>query len=277
MDINCKRCDTRKPSSDFNKNAARSNGHDTYCRTCMRDLERRRQEDRKGEPVPEANQCAIKGCTDRRKGLGFCNRHLKRFRIHGNPLAGRAYKSNEKRPKRPAGLSLEESFRWFMPGDPPDGGQTWLWQGPVDGKGYGTIRFEGRNVLAHRLAYEMFVGPIPDGMIVRHKNDTPLDVNPSNLELGTLIDNVQDRVERGRSHWGPRKTSEKSQVRADAMKQRAARGVRHARARFSEADIVAIREAYAAGETQREISERYGTSQTAICLIVTRKTWKHVP
>lgn len=274
MELRCSRCEQVKPATAFNKNAARRNGYDNNCRDCMRGAEQRRREARKGEVVPVPNQCMIKGCEDRRKGHGFCNRHLKAYRMHGNPLASRNYGSTSKASKRPAGLSLEESFRWFLPGDPPPEGVLWLWPGSVDGKGYGTLSSEGRNKLAHRLSYELFVGPIPEGMIVRHKNDTPLDVNPHNLELGTLIDNVQDRMERGRSHYGPRP---KSATRSAAMRDRAARGERHARARFTEADIVAMRDAYAAGETQSSIAARYATSTAAISMIVRRKTWKHVP
>lgn len=52
----------------------------------------------------------------------------------------------------------------------------------------------------HRLAYEAWVGPIPEGMLIRHTCDTPLCINPDHLIPGTHRDNMQDRLERGRAN-----------------------------------------------------------------------------
>lgn len=71
-------------------------------------------------------------------------------------------------------------------------------------KGYGMFRrgklADGR-VLAHRFSYEIHNGPIPEGMIVRHKCDNPKCVNPEHLLLGTQKDNVADMVARKRHAW----------------------------------------------------------------------------
>ncbi|WP_454199599.1 HNH endonuclease signature motif containing protein [Nocardia sp. Marseille-Q1738] len=264
----CPKCAQTKPVIDFNRNAARYSGRDSYCRECVRAASRARQKSPKSQVVPEEKQCEIDGCTDLRKGHGLCNRHLKRLREHGDPLAGRKYMATTASKRRPNGLTLEETFRWFMPGEPPEAGIPWLWKGPVDEKGYGTVRHQGRNVFAHRIAYELFVGPIPNGSIIRHKNDVPLDINPHNLITGTRVDNVRDRDERGRAHAGPR---------SEAMRQKAARGSRHALAKLTEQDIPVIRNAHANGENQQSIADRYGVSQVAISAIVRRKTWTHVP
>lgn len=58
----------------------------------------------------------------------------------------------------------------------------------------------GRNymVYAHRAAYESEYGPIPPGMVVRHKCDNPPCVNPEHLEVGTQADNAKDMSVRGR-------------------------------------------------------------------------------
>ena len=73
--------------------------------------------------------------------------------------------------------------------------QCWLWGGALS-NGYGTITIRNRKILAHRLSYSIFNGPLEDGVIVRHKCDNTLCVNPKHLETGTYADNNQDRYER---------------------------------------------------------------------------------
>ena len=81
----------------------------------------------------------------------------------------------------------------------------WNWTGST-AKGYGQIWVGNTNLRSHRLAYEIAHGPIPDGLLVRHKCDNPLCCNPAHLEVGTDADNAMDRVVRGRSRKGlPRK------------------------------------------------------------------------
>lgn len=165
-------------------------------------------------------------------------------------------------------MTLAEAFAYFMPGSPPPEGQRWEWTGTVDEKGYGTLRHGGRNHLAHRVAYELFIGPIPGDLIIRHKNDTPIDVNPNNLEIGTLEENVQDRVIRGRTFRGRR---------SEAARAQSARGSRHGLAKLSENDVRAIRRLYAAGGcSQQRLARSFGVSQLNISMIVRGKTWTHV-
>jgi hypothetical protein len=80
------------------------------------------------------------------------------------------------------------------------GDGCWLWQASLDRKGYGTIRRkDGESTLrAHRVSFEIAFGPIPAGMCVLHKCDTPRCVRPDHLRLGTFKDNSQDASAKGR-------------------------------------------------------------------------------
>ncbi|KJK11726.1 hypothetical protein UB48_26925, partial [Pseudomonas sp. 2(2015)] len=77
----------------------------------------------------------------------------------------------------------------------------WDWQAKSRIGDYGvfTVR-AGVQRLAHRLSYEIHYGEAPPGrMVVRHRCDNPLCVNPDHLELGTHADNMRDKVRRGRT------------------------------------------------------------------------------
>lgn len=79
------------------------------------------------------------------------------------------------------------------------GNGCWLWDANVTKKGYPNLWLEGRqHVYAHRFSYALHVGPIPDGMSVLHKCDTPSCVNPAHLFLGTQLENVRDCRDKGR-------------------------------------------------------------------------------
>lgn len=82
----------------------------------------------------------------------------------------------------------------------PEG--CWPWQGQCRGPaGHGRLRLPGRGspmVYAHRLVYELRFGPIPRGLVVRHRCDRAGCCNPDHLELGTPSENFADWWQRGR-------------------------------------------------------------------------------
>lgn len=87
-----------------------------------------------------------------------------------------------------------------------DANGCWIWQGGRNGRGYGQLRWQGPVKMAHRLAYEAFIGPIPEGLHIDHLCRTRACVNPTHLEPVTAQVNVlrspvaPGAVNAGRTH-----------------------------------------------------------------------------
>lgn len=85
--------------------------------------------------------------------------------------------------------------------EPEPNSGCWLWVGRVDGAGYGAFSIgDGKQTGAHRFSYLVFVGAIPDGMLICHKCDQASCVNPDHLFVGSNRDNLIDCVNKGRHH-----------------------------------------------------------------------------
>ena len=136
-----------------------------------------------------------------------------------------------------------------------DAESCWPWTGGRTRRGdYGQVRYQGRNMLAHRLVWELVHGCRPPAdRVIMHTCDHGLCCNPAHLRMGTQLDNIADMDAKGRRRIG--------------------RGERHHCARFTEADVRAIRSDQ---RFQHVIAEDYGVSQTAIHKIKAGKTWRHV-
>ncbi|WP_096302916.1 HNH endonuclease signature motif containing protein [Jatrophihabitans sp. GAS493] len=87
------------------------------------------------------------------------------------------------------GVTAAERFFAFVEKGSTDG-DCWEWRGYRQPLGYGRFRVEGRKTLAHRYAYELLVGPIPDGLSLDHLCRNPPCVNPAHLEPVTHRENV---------------------------------------------------------------------------------------
>lgn len=134
----------------------------------------------------------------------------------------------------------------------------WPWLGTRDARNYGKFRIQKRASMvgAHRAAWMLWVGPIPDGLAVLHRCDNPPCCNPAHLFLGTILDNNADRHKKGRSG--------------------APRGIAHGKSKLTPADVLAIREQLAAGVEQEVIGRHYGVTQANISAIKYRRTWAHL-
>jgi len=93
-----------------------------------------------------------------------------------------------------AALDMASRFEGKYIPEPNSG--CWLWLAATNA-GYGVFKIAGRFRPAHRVAYELERGPIPDGMVLDHLCRNPLCVNPSHLEPVSVGENVR----RGNNHY----------------------------------------------------------------------------
>ena len=174
--------------------------------------------------------CVEDGCERRHYGRSWCKFHYQRAH-----LAGRL----EDRPRKmvPAGSTLDERLRHHGWDERPYG--CWEWRGDRSNKGYGQLATGGsRPMLAHRAAYQAWIGALPHGQIVRHRCDNPVCVNPEHLVLGTRRDNASDAVARHRTSNGERRSQHKlTDVQVVEIRQRYARGDISQRALAAEFEV----------------------------------------
>ncbi len=154
-------------------------------------------------------------------------------------------------------VPIEVRFRQYVGPTTEAGCVLWIGCKNIDGYGKIDCRVRKRMVGAHRVAYELAHGPIPDGLHVLHRCDNPPCVNVEHLFLGTQADNNADMDAKGRrvsSH-----------------------GERHRSAKLTEDLVREIRRRYSAGGiSQPALAAEFGIDKAGICRLLNRKNWKHV-
>ena len=88
----------------------------------------------------------------------------------------------------------------------------WMYTGGLNSGGYGNIWDDGRTRSAHVVCYEIFKGPIPEGLNVCHSCDNTWCINPDHLFVGTAQDNIDDMINKGRDRFRGRAILSKKQV-----------------------------------------------------------------
>jgi hypothetical protein len=141
-------------------------------------------------------KCAIRECGNEAKKLSLCWKHRKQLQRAGI----RIYR------EQLTPIQRLEYYGWTVTAS-----GCWEFNGRGDKKGYGRVKVGHAygTTAAHRLSYEAFHGPIPEGMHICHACDNPPCINPDHLWAGTHLENMQDMVAKGR-HRGGQTSSAKS-------------------------------------------------------------------
>jgi len=141
--------------------------------------------------------------------------------------------------------------RFWSKVDPAPSQCCWEWTACKYLDGYGKFRLNNQMASAHRVAYTLAKGEIPDGLFVRHTCDNPACCNPDHLILGTHADNMTDRQERNRQ----------------------TKGEQHGRSKLTAKQAMEI---YNSPLTQNEIAKLYNIGETIVSYIKSKKRWKHI-
>lgn len=124
----------------------------------------------------------------------------------------------------------------------------WLWTGYKHTKGYGKLSFKGnKTAVASRVAYELFNGPIPEGMLVCHTCDIPSCVKPDHLWLGTNAHNMMDMTQKGRQY-----------------------------SILTPKQVLKIRRLFREGVKNSRLMELFNITSSQVSNIIARRIWKHV-
>lgn len=137
--------------------------------------------------------------------------------------------------------------------------ECWEWQGAKKPKGYGNVRINKDDLIAHRVAWTLAHFPIPDGYFVCHACDNPSCCNPNHLMLGKSRANMQDMIAKGRG----------------GHKKNRAVGTRNVNAKLTWEQVCELRKLRnEQGLTYERLGEMFGISDAGARAIATNKTRK---
>ena len=193
--------------------------------------------------------CEFPGCGKPHFSKGFCVGHSKQLKA-GRELV-------PLRPRRSKGMDpIPWFYSSFDTSGGPDSCHEWTRGRHVTGYGCGDTglaKLYGTRY-THALVWILANGPIPEGLWVCHHCDNPPCGNLSHLFLGTMADDMDDKVAKGRQ----------------------ARGETAGIVKFTEAQVLVIRARLNAGESRGKLAAELGVNLSTIRDIDLRITWKHI-
>lgn len=178
--------------------------------------------------------CEHEGCDRVYSARGYCTRH---------------YNWRKRKGLIPPAPTREERF-WAKV-DKREDDECWPWLASTTIHGYGRFghqTLKAGYTTAHRASYELNVGEIPEGMVVRHKCHNRICVNPAHLEVGSYRDNSRDTTRAGRVNTQ----------------------------KLTDDDVMEIRRR-ALDESYRSLAREFGVTDRAIKLAATGATFRHLP
>lgn len=130
--------------------------------------------------------CSVDGCDRPTIALGWCTRHYQRWQKHGHPTVDLSPDAKAARTLEAKGLAISNGCT--------------VWAGYIARNGYGYMSFRGVRTEAHRVAWTLANGPIPDGMEIDHRCHNRACMNADHLRLATTSQNHQHRQGANRSN-----------------------------------------------------------------------------
>lgn len=165
-------------------------------------------------------------------------------------------------------MTPDEVF-WHLIERMPSG--CWEWRGTVSRLGYGRFYYPRyRSHRVNRIALQIALGrELSSEEHVLHRCDNPPCCNPEHLWVGTVYDNIQDRVQKGRSARG-------ANHRSKLYPELVPRGSAHGMAKHTEDEIISVKVMLADGLTHRQIETITGVGRSTVSKISRGIQWSHV-
>lgn len=161
-------------------------------------------------------------------------------------------------PRRNKEIKLNEKdiARFWRGVDKRGDDECWNWKKFKDCEGYGYIRIDYGNFMAHRVAATIAFGEIPQGMLVCHKCDNPSCCNPNHLFFGSDLDNNRDKKIKGRARCLSGEENKNSKLTSDAVRE--------------------IRRIRSDGAILKDLANQFNVGICTISAVLRGKTWRHV-
>tara|TARA_R110000868_G_scaffold131618_1_gene341717 strand:+ start:205 stop:681 length:477 start_codon:yes stop_codon:yes gene_type:complete len=155
-------------------------------------------------------------------------------------------------------MELLDQINKYLP-DILNENHCWIWNGAKDKNGYGITSQNKKTLKVHRLMYEIYYAESLKELHCLHTCDNPSCVNPLHLFAGTNLDNVRDKINKGRCYTGYQK------------------GENNGASKLKDNDVIEIRKLYNTGKyTTTKLGEMYKIHRSTISYIVNNKTYTHL-